>query len=222
MPEQKIDYTMWMMNDVMPDELMGYQLLDIQAFLESRKTFLATYKIDAVPYSIWLDQKCQEKDLNPKHILVNLQKEQSLIDNAPTLPNQRTLNRALGYGMEDDGDRPEFYGFQRQNECAIKDIVRDYKKYKAQKIQPKQKVDEGLLILQPFTAFTSVLYEYTPWTGTPESIFYAKFKGIHGVYLFWYIWKKYWTADLQQYQHITDVERFKRKGFLDNFLNGKG
>ena len=218
MSNEQIPYTLWLMNDVMPNELFGYEKFPIQEFLTQKKSFLADYKIGAEGggeiYADWLDAKCHAANLNPKHILVTLQKEQSLIENAPVVPEQRKLDRALGFAMTDTGDQPQFYGFQRQHETAIKDITTDYVKYSKLSIQPKKTVDGNLLTIQPLNEFTSTLYEYTPWTGTRESIYFPKL-GLHGVYLFWFLWKKYWPEDLGKYYHITEVEKYKRRGWLD-------
>lgn len=214
----QLTYSVWRMNDAMPDALFGYQKFDIQGFLKDRECFLAYHTLQDKPYSTWLDEKCQAVDLNPKHILVNLQKEKSLIS-AKTQPADNIMDRALGYGMTDGGDIKSLYGFQTQNEGAIKDLIGDYAKYKKKSVQPAKTVDSGLIIVKPLTAFTSLLYEYTPWTGTPDSFFYAQMKGIHGVYLFWTLWRQYFPQDLEAYNHITEIP--KSRGLLDGWLNGK-
>jgi len=195
-----LDYTVWVMNDVVPDNLFYYADYDVQGFLEDKKCFLADYKIGDVLYSDWLIAACKAVNLNPKVILIQLQKEQSIIS-ARAVPPDRVMNRCLGYGMTDAGDEPQFYGFDKQNSCAIADMTKDFIKYKAMSTQPPQLVDNGTLSVLPLNAFTSTSYEYTPWTGSPDSVFSKKW-GIHGVYLFWDIWTVYWLSDLKAYTHI--------------------
>jgi hypothetical protein len=233
----RLTYSTWITNDVLPDDLFSYREYNIQEFLESRNCCLKDFKKeDGSNYSKWLDTCCQEANLNPKKILTDLQKEQSLIS-TKALPSQKRLDRALGYGMTDSGDKPQFYGFTVQNTKAIADAIHDYKKYENKKYQPVKRVDNGLLSIQPLTAFTSVLYEYTPWTGTPESIYATGyFKntktltgkltqtwipgwGTHGVYLFWKVWKMYWPEDLDSYYHTSDVEKYTNTNPIKKFLN---
>lgn len=198
----KVSYLTWVVNDVLPDNLLWYpqsQTFDIQAFLIQRGGFLKDYSVDGVPYANWLNTKCSDYNLNPKIILVNLQKEQSALTRP--LPPEHVLNRILGYGMTCAGDMPQYYGFVKQHEQAILDIVQDFAKYKAMSRQPEMIIDGGLVKIRPSNAMTSTLYEYTPWSGSPSSIWTAKWGGIHGVYLFWKLWVQYWPEDLRDVMH---------------------
>jgi len=200
----KLNYTHWVSNDVMPDALFSYQQVDVQGFLQKKNSFLKDYKINDVFYADWLDTQCKAAGLNPKVILVNLQKEQSLVSKI-TLPPEKIMNRALGYGMTDDGDQEQYYGFDKQNIAAISRMPMWFEKLAGQTPQPPILVDGGKLSLFPLSAFTSVLYRYTPWTGSPDSTYYPKW-GVHGNYLFWLIWKGWWKSDLKQYMHLTAEE----------------
>ena len=202
----KLDYTIWMLNDVLPDALFTYQPYDIQKFLQKKNCFLADYCIDDKPYADWLDEYSKLKNINPKQTLTNLQKEQSIIG-MKAIPPDKILNRALGYGMTDSGDITSLYGFKTQNVGEIDQLSLDYDRYGSLRQPalntpfPSRLVDDELLTVHPLNIFTSVLYKYTPWTGSPDSQYYAKW-GTHGVYLFWTIWRTYWPEDLKQYSHI--------------------
>lgn len=200
----KVSYLTWVVNDALPNDLLWYpqsaQAFDIQSFLIQRGGFLKDYSVDGVPYSDWLATKCSNSNLNPKVILVNLQKEQSALTRP--LPPDNVLNRILGYGMTDSGDMKQYYGFAKQHEQAILDITKDFAKYKALARQPEMIIDSGLVKIRPSNAMTSMLYEYTPWSGAPCSIWTAKWGGIHGVYLFWKLWTQYWPEDLKEVMHI--------------------
>jgi hypothetical protein len=67
----KLDYTIWMLNDVLPDALFTYQPYDIQKFLQKKNCFLADYCIDDKPYADWLDEYSKLKNINPKQTLTN-------------------------------------------------------------------------------------------------------------------------------------------------------
>lgn len=198
----QISYLRWIINDVLPNDLFWYSSarLDIQSFLVQRGGFLKDYIVENTLYSTWLDNECKKENLNPKIILINLQKEQSALTHP--LPSEKILNRILGYGMNDSGDLQQYYGFEKQHRSAILDITQDFMKYKAMSRQPEKIIDGGLVKIYPSNAMTSMLYEYTPWSGDPSSIWTAKWGGIHGVYLFWKLWAQYWPDDLKNFMHI--------------------
>ena len=206
----KVNYLTWFVNDVMPDELVPYQAFDIQKFLSQRGSFLKDYKIGTDAYSTWLDALCKKNNINAKMIMVTLQKEQSIVMMGQA-PGEKKMDRCLGYGMTDSGDIKKWYGFQKQHEGAIAQVAKDFTKFSKTWPQPKQEVDDGLLTIQPFTAHTSLLYKYTPWTGSPDSVYYSKW-GIHGAYLYWTLWKQWWPEDLKNYNHKTLEEALKKGG----------
>jgi len=195
-----LTYDNWIMNDVVPDDLFFFKDFTVQQFLRQKKSFLADYKVEDTPYSEWLLTLCCNSNLNPKLLLTQLQKEQSLVSKT-TIPPDKILTRCLGYGMTDSGDLPQYYGFDKQHQAAVKGMASNFTKFRALREQPKILVDNGTLNLQPANAFTSMLYKYTPWTGSPDSTFSVKW-GIHGVYLFWKIWKNWWKADLKSLTHL--------------------
>src|SRR3989339_487513 len=78
---------------------------DIQAFLEDYKSYLVGYRsLDAEnanrTASDIIYRAAIKHRINPKYLLVKLQKEQSLITNSP--PTQKQLDWATGYGICDD------------------------------------------------------------------------------------------------------------------------
>ena len=214
----RLNYTTFMMNDVMPDALFLYSPFDTQKFLTEKGCFLSTYKIGDLLYADWLDAQSKLKNVNPKITLVNLQKEQSIIAMKQE-PPVRIMNRAFGYAMTDAGDNDKYYGFEIQNLGQLNDLAHDYAKYKLLRQQPTRVVDGGLLKIHPLNIFTSVLYEYTPWTGSPDSMYYAQW-GIHGTYLFWQLWKNYWTEELMGHSHLTYPHTVPPKT-LDAWLEDK-
>lgn len=95
----------------------------IQSFLESKKSALATYKDqgpnetkkELASYLIW--HAAQIWGINPQVILATLQKEQSLITKqSPTAIDYRS---AMGYGCPDGADcNAKYYGFANQVNMA--------------------------------------------------------------------------------------------------------
>lgn len=77
---------------------------DIQAFLEDKGGYIATLKTenkDGIPLkaSQIIYQAAKEHKINPKYLLVKLQKEQSLV--TAKQPTQKQLDGATGYGISD-------------------------------------------------------------------------------------------------------------------------
>jgi hypothetical protein len=199
----KTDYTIWSLTNVLPDELLFYSNFDIQKFLNSKKSFLTNYKIDNELYSDFLDKNCKENNLNPKIILINLQKEQSILVKKSE-PPEKVMNRALGFGMTDFEDISKFYGFKQQHISAITWFKKNIEKYKPIYSSGKKLdilIDNNTRKIIPINLFTYLLYLYTPWSGSIDSLFYSKY-GIHGVYLFWKLWKQYWVEDLKNFYHL--------------------
>ena len=88
-------------------QLQNYDSMDakaIQIFLEERGSYLAEYKTknkqgDTANAAKIIYNAAQKHKINPKYLLVKLQKEQSLITDPN--PDQRQLNWATGYGVCD-------------------------------------------------------------------------------------------------------------------------
>ena len=200
-----IPYTVWFVNDALPDEFYQWNIFDVQRFLTKRGCFLKDYKMpNGKLFSKWLEKECYTRNINPKLILASLQKEKSLISKKKE-PSERVMDRALGFGMTDSGDIKKYYGFEKQLLAALEWFEKKWEKYEDKYPPPKITVDDGLLSIQPVNAMTYLMYLYTPWTGGPDSVFYPKWKS-HGVYLLWRVWKMYWKEDLSRYEHAPLYE----------------
>lgn len=193
-------------------------LAEIQAFLESKNSFLATYKTknvfnetksaaeiiyDASNNNYNCDdanlidrydkaevmRKCKKiTTVNPKFLLVLLQKEMSLIEEVS--PTQRQLDFAVGYGCPDGSSCSNAWqGFGKQiNSAALQFIDYlenpNYYTYKAGKTytftNPYSTITNEKNVVTPFNQATAALYNYTPHV-------------YNGNYNFYNLWQKYFT-----------------------------
>ncbi|OGH91770.1 MAG: hypothetical protein A2534_04565 [Candidatus Magasanikbacteria bacterium RIFOXYD2_FULL_39_9] len=162
--------------------------VDIQRFLEDRGSYLATLRTEDLngqtkSASEIIHQTALQYQINPKYILVTLQKEQSLItDDAPT---QKQLDWAAGYGVCDscsmnDPNLLKFKGFGKQVDNAA-GIIRWYYNNTDRSIVRKKDqnttIDNQIIIPQSWA--TAFLYTYTPH--------------FHGNKNFWRIWNTWFT-----------------------------
>ena len=161
---------------------------DIQKFLEARGSYLATLRAEDLngqikPASEIIFQAAQQYQINPKYLLVTLQKEQSLItDDTPT---QKQLDWATGYGVCDscslnDPNVIKFKGFGKQVDNAA-GIIRWY--YNNSDRSFVKKKDQTTVIdsqpIVPQSWATAFLYTYTPH--------------FHGNKNFWRIWSTWFS-----------------------------
>ncbi len=161
---------------------------DIQKFLQDKGSYLATLIAEDAngqvkPASEIIYQAAQAYQINPKYILVTLQKEQSLItDDTPT---QKQLDWAAGYGVCDSCSMSDpavikFKGFGKQVDNAA-GIIRWY--YSNTDRSVVKKKDQSLMIdsqpVVPQSWATAFLYTYTPH--------------ISGNKNFWRIWNAWFT-----------------------------
>jgi hypothetical protein len=164
-------------------------LSEIQTFLEKQNGTLDTFqtlnvdgKMSSAAEIIW--QASQDHRINPKFLLVMLQKEQSIVQ-APD-PTQKQYDWAMGYGVCDacDPDDPGlliFKGFSTQVDrmAARNRWYADNSVTETWLRQPGNvyKIDgHDVYIVNQATAN---LYNYTPH--------------IHGNYVFWRIWNGWFT-----------------------------
>jgi D-alanyl-D-alanine endopeptidase (penicillin-binding protein 7) len=144
---------------------------DIQKFLEDRGSYLATLRTEDLNGQVKsaseiIYQTSQQYQINPKYLLVTLQKEQSLItDDTPT---QKQLDWAAGYGVCDscslsDPKVLKFKGFGKQVDNAA-GIIRWY--YNNTNNGIVKKKDQTTIIdnqpIIPQSWATAFLYTYTP------------------------------------------------------------
>ena len=172
------------------EELQNWQSMnraDIQAFLENKNGYISSYHSQdwegirrLASDIIW--RAAREHKINPKYLLVKLQKEQSLIEEKD--PTQKQLDWAAGYGVCDscsmsDPNIQKYKGFGIQVDRAA-GIMRWY----------YDNVNEENWIKRPGTVYmidtisvipatyaTGFLYTYTPH--------------IHGNENFWNLWQKW-------------------------------
>ncbi|MEI6597016.1 MAG: hypothetical protein WCL13_02270 [bacterium] len=188
-------------------------LADIQKFLENRGGYLANYscpdyygvtrKASEIIYNAAANNfdcdgailsdnpteeekilKCKKITISPKFLLVLLQKEQSLIEEAS--PSQRNLDWAVGYGCPDSGGcNSRWQGFGKQvNSAALQ--FRDYMDnpnhytYKAGGTYTVSNTNREPMVITPVNQATAGLYNYTPHV-------------YNGNYNFYKIWQRWFT-----------------------------
>jgi len=170
------------------EELTDYNsmsLAQIQKFLEDKKSPLAWYAtidVDGLGRTaseiIW--RVAQEYKINPKVLLVTLQKEQSLITD-PT-PEQKQLDWATGYGVCDscslsDPSIQKYKGFANQVDCTA-----GWKRWY---------LDNATLlswVKKPGQTYLIDTYQITP-ANYATAGFYTYTPHYHGNYNFWKIWQ---------------------------------
>ncbi len=213
-------------NLILSDEEMqqcsAMGLREVQKFLETKESFLATYyttDIDNIHKSAAqiIYEASQRYSINPKFLLVNLQKEQSLVmDNKPT---QKQLDWAMGYAVCDscsmnDPRIQKYKGFAKQVDNAA-GIIRWY--YNNTNHGVVKKINSPVFInnqeVVPQSWATAFLYTYTPH--------------LQGNKNFWRIWNN-WFASIypngtilqsdttKQYYLIADGKKrlFQNKNIL--------
>lgn len=172
---------------------------DIQAFLDDKKGYIADLKtvdwegMDRMASDI-IYQAAIENKINPKYILIKLQKEQSLITD--TQPSQKQLDWATGYGVCDscsmsDPDIQKYKGFGTQVDRAA-GIIRWYYDHMntenwIKRANVAYTIDETTVV--PATNATGFLYTYTPH--------------LHGNENFWNLWQQWFE---QVYPDSTLVQ----------------
>lgn len=160
---------------------------DIQVFLEEKKSFLATYYSvnhdgEELRASKLIADAARAHRINPKYILVKLQKEQSLI--MARNPTQKQLDWATGYGIcdscsMDDPTLDRFRGFGKQVNNAAGIIRWYYDNVDAQRWIRRPNVTYSIsnTDVTPVNFATAFLYTYTPH--------------IQGNRNFWVLWQSW-------------------------------
>ncbi|PJA89904.1 MAG: hypothetical protein CO137_01615 [Candidatus Magasanikbacteria bacterium CG_4_9_14_3_um_filter_32_9] len=186
-------------------ELQNYSSMnraDIQAFLSVNGQFLSTYKSpdkDGVvrTASDIIYRSAQDNEINPKYLLIKLQKEQSLI--TTTNPTQKQLDWATGYGICDncsmnDPALQKYKGFGTQVDSAA-GIMRWYYDNQGSQSWIKQasvsyNIDGQTVV--PASSATAFLYTYTPH--------------ILGNQNFWTLWNKWFEQRYPDGTLLQDAE----------------
>ena len=161
---------------------------DVQKFLQDRGSYLATliaedYTGIIKSASEIIYETAARYQINPKFLLVTLQKEQSLVtDDTPT---QKQLDWATGYGVCDSCDLNgvallKYKGFGKQVDNAgglIRWYYNNTDKSFVKKKDQNTTIDNQIIIPQSWA--TAFLYTYTPH--------------IHGNKNFWRIWNTWFS-----------------------------
>ena len=145
---------------------------EIQKFLESKGSCLATYKVDGKSAAQIIYEECQAKKISPKVMLATIQRETSLVG------PYRGCND-IWKGSDTYADRafmcdrynPNTKGFDNQSRCAANTFR---KWYDAGEVCKEMKVDDGTVI--PLNRATYALYKYdTEISG--NKLFYKVYTG---------------------------------------------
>ncbi len=188
---------------------------DIQQFLENKGSYLANYSClnadgivkkaseiiyDAAENNYDCDgvqlsdnptlaekqQKCKKISINPKLLLVLLQKEEGLVEDPS--PKQTQLDWATGYGCF-DGEPCSLHwkGFGKQlNSAALQFydymINPQYYTYQVGQTYTVSNTNKDPMTVTPADQATAALYNYTPHV-------------YNGNYNFYILWQKYFTKN---------------------------
>lgn len=164
-------------------------LNEIQSFLSQANSFLSSYiTVDIDGGNRFASEvifnASRLYNINPKWILVTLQKEQSLINSSS--PSQAQLDWAMGYAVCDDCSKDDpaiqkFKGFAKQIDRAAARI----RYYQDNPTRFNFKAGMSTIIDDVFVSIknmaTAILYNYTPH--------------IHGNQNFWKIWTTWFAKD---------------------------
>ena len=167
-------------------EMTNYRSMDqlqIQQFLEQRAGTLAKYSAvdkegELKTASQAFYEIAQRWLINPKYLLVLVQKEQGLLED--TSPKQGQYDRATGYGCPDSGGCDDRWkGFYRQVNSAAAQTRYYQDNINEFGFQPGRpsKIDNQTVVIKNIA--TAGLYNYTPH--------------IHGNQLFWTLWTRYFS-----------------------------
>ncbi len=184
----------------------------IQSFLQSKNSYLATYispdyqGVMKTSAEIIYDA-AQRYQVNPKYILVTLQKEQGLIQMQS--PTQKRLDWAAGYAVcdscsMDDPKIQKYKGFGKQMDNTAgamrfysdKNSIYDFIK----RAGKTYTIDGETVVFE--TQATANLYTYTPH--------------FHGNYTFWLIWQRYFGDPLSS---ARDTSASIYTGYMAQLIN---
>jgi hypothetical protein len=186
-------------NHIISDfEILDYNSMSLEAIqnlLERKGSYLATYECadpDGVMHKaseIIYDRAITNK-INPKFLIVLLQKEMSLIESSS--PKQSQLDWATGYGCPDGaGCNSRWQGFWKQINSAslqFRDYMDNPHLYNFKKggtytfTNPYSTIRSETTVVTPVNIATAALYNYTPHV-------------YNGNYNFYNIWNRYFTRD---------------------------
>ncbi|KKQ60509.1 MAG: hypothetical protein US81_C0019G0006 [Parcubacteria group bacterium GW2011_GWE2_38_18] len=166
-------------------------LAEITQFLNSKEGYLATYKTTSpdgktMSAAEIIYDRAITNGVNPKFLIVLLQKEGSLIEKKN--PSQIALDWAVGYGCFDNSPcNPRWQGFWKQiNSASLQ--FRDYMdnphlyNYRPNQTYTISNTGRDPMVVTPLNLATSALYNYTPHV-------------YNGNYNFYVIWQRYFSRN---------------------------
>lgn len=178
-------------------EILDYNSMtkdEIQAFLESKGSYLANYSMTnpntgaSETAAEIIYGRCQANLISPKFVLVLLQKEQGLVEDPA--PSQGSLDWATGYGCPDSGGcNPRWQGLWKQvNSATLQfyDYIENHDDYTYQQGKTYSFSNrysttiQGSVSVTPYNKATAALYNYTPHV-------------YNGNYNFWKLWGRYFA-----------------------------
>ncbi len=180
------------------DDILNFGTMtaaEIQSFLTAKGSYLANYTcVDnngvTLKAADAIFQVALTNRVNPRFILVLLQKEQGLVEDPSPQPS--ALDWATGYGCPDGGGCNERWrGFYKQINSAslqFRDYLENPQLYKYQVGQsyvfsnPYGVITQDAVTVTPINKATAALYNYTPHV-------------YNGNYNFWKLWQKYFKRD---------------------------
>ena len=203
-------------------ELLDYNSMtvqEIQNFLQSKNSYLATYKTwdannelktaaEIIYNAAVANYDCSGVDLSstssllekqmrctpfttisPKFLLALLQKEQGLIENAN--PEEGRLNWATGYGCPDGGGcNARWKGFGKQvNSAALQ-----FKDYMVNPQSYYYKVGKTYTFTNPYSSSVKAATVVTPTNQATAALYNFTPHVYNGNYNFWVIWNRFFRT----------------------------
>jgi len=168
---------------VIPDSFMvpGYwdQAFSTEAFLQQRGGAIKNFvdKKTNCKASVLIDDAARNHGINPKLLIVSLQREKGLIRRSDL--KQKDMDWACGVGAW-DGKRKwdeRFKGFGKQVDAAARTYHNRFKGFSKGEALT---LDYGETELAPENAATYALYVYTPHTSASK-LTWAVWKGLFGI-----------------------------------------
>lgn len=173
-------------------EILNYNsmtLEEVKAFINSREGALKNYSVATddgrtISAAEVIYERAVANKVNPKFLLILIQKEQSLLTDAA--PQQSQYDWATGYGCPDTGGcNARWQGFYKQiNSASLQ--FRSYVdepqlyKYQAGGTYTFTNTGRGDAVVTPANQATAALYNYTPHV-------------YNGNYNFWRLWNNYFS-----------------------------
>jgi len=168
-------------------------LTEVENFLKNKGGFLVNYRVkndkdEIMSAAEIIYDRAQANKINPKFVLVLLQKEMGLVEDKS--PTKRQLDWACGYGCPDGGRcNSRWEGFWKQiNSATLQfyDYLENPESYKFQKgrtytfTNSYSTTKKETTIVTPANNGTAALYNYTPHV-------------YNGNYNFYKLWQRYFT-----------------------------